>query len=58
MQLRVAFGLLSGYHLVWGVGEETLQALEEGIVVSVLYLFDKLPDFKGSLGSADTCVEG
>ena len=57
MQLRVSFRLLAGDHLVRGVGEEALQATEESVVITILHLPDKTPDFERSLWGANTGVE-
>ena len=49
MQLRVSLRLLPGDHLVGCVGEEALEAVEEGVVIARPYLPNELSDLEGGL---------
>lgn len=54
MQLRVSLRLLPGDHLVGCVGEEALEAVEEGVVIARPYLPNELSDL--SKGVLEACM--
>ena len=49
MQLRVPFRVPANNRLVRGIGEEALEAVEEGVVIARPYLPNELSDLEGGL---------
>ena len=57
MQFRIPLRVPANDRLVGGIGEEALEAAEEGVVIAMLHLFHKTADLERGLWRADTRIE-